>query len=271
MLLPVPIVAQRDPPHRFSDRLRREGFRTATAREVDGRARLEHAEGPPRVALAREDQRFPGGLGELESGRTESAFAIGEGAIDHASERFAAERLERNHPTTGEQGRDHAKGRVLGRRTDERHGARLDVREQRVLLRLVQAMDLVHEENRSQARATSGLDGFADLRHTGRHRGERSEACLLHVAEDPRQRRLATAGRPPENQGRQSTLGDQRMQRSTRCQQLLVADEIVEAPGAHAFGERSVWFEAPLGAFRKQVEGLVGGHVPMLAETPPGS
>ena len=57
---------------------------------------------------------------------------------------------------------------VLGRRADERDRAVLDVRQQRVLLGLVEAMDLVEEEDRARA-----VQGEPVLRLGDRARGPR--------------------------------------------------------------------------------------------------
>jgi len=55
--------------------------------------------------------------------------------------------LEHVDATAGEEGRDDLEGRVLGGRAHQDDRAVLDVREEGVLLRLVEAVDLVHEEH----------------------------------------------------------------------------------------------------------------------------
>ena len=54
-------------------------------------------------------------------------------------------------PRPGDQRANDLKERILGGRTDEGDGAVLDVREQGVLLGLVPAVDLIHEQDRSLA------------------------------------------------------------------------------------------------------------------------
>ena len=56
--------------------------------------------------------------------------------------------LELVHLRAGEERGVHLEVRVLGRRADQRHEPFLDAGEQRVLLRLVEAVDLVEEEDR---------------------------------------------------------------------------------------------------------------------------
>ncbi len=82
--------------------------------------------------------------------------------------------------------------------------AGLDVRQERVLLRLVEAMDLVDEEHRAAAgRAaprTGRRDDVLDLADAGGHRAERDELGVGRCRQEPRERRLACARRAPENQ-----------------------------------------------------------------------
>src|SRR3712207_9400271 len=68
--------------------------------------------------------------------------------------------------------------RVLGRRADERDRARLHVREESVLLRLVQPMDLVGEEDRPAAEGAAVLglgNDLADSRQAFAAGGGRNE------------------------------------------------------------------------------------------------
>ena len=56
----------------------------------------------------------------------------------------------------------HLEVRVLGRRADQRHQPLLDRGQQRVLLSLVEAVDLVEEEDRRLARSSAALGGALD-------------------------------------------------------------------------------------------------------------
>ena len=90
----------------------------------------------------------------------------------------ALKRLEDDHAAPREQGRVDLERRVLGRGPDQADRAVLDRPEQGVLLRLVEAMDLVDEEDRPSVAALAfpGLvDGRPNLAHAGEDRGERDE------------------------------------------------------------------------------------------------
>ena len=70
---------------------------------------------------------------------------------------FLAERLQLVDLDAREQGGVDLEVRVLGRRADQRHEALLDRRQERVLLRLVEAVDLVEEEDRPLPRPAEPL------------------------------------------------------------------------------------------------------------------
>src|SRR5207249_240014 len=75
--------------------------------------------------------------------------ALGVDAAAHeGARRVLVEGLEPEERRTAEQRRIHLEVRVLGGRADEYEQPRLDAREQRVLLRLVEPVDLVEEEDR---------------------------------------------------------------------------------------------------------------------------
>ena len=94
-------------------------------------------------------------------------------------DRRCVERLQHEHLRAREQRRVHLERRVLGRRADEHDVAGFDARQERVLLRLVEAVDLVDEEDRAAARAAARLLGLghhlADLLDAREHRAERDE------------------------------------------------------------------------------------------------
>ena len=83
----------------------------------------------------------------------QAALLVGQRAADDGPDLVVGQRLEPPdaHPRQ-ERGVD-LEVRVLGRRADERDRAVLDVRQEGVLLGLVEAVDLVEEEEASASRA----------------------------------------------------------------------------------------------------------------------
>ena len=133
--------------------------------------------------------------------------------------------------------------RVFGGRADEDDVAGLDARQEGVLLRLVEAVNLVDEDNRAApgrpAQAFGLRHHLADFLDARQHGAERDEPRLRRVGDDPRERRLAGARRPPEDDRLEQVALDRLAQRPAGCQQLLLADEFVEGPRPHPLGERS--------------------------------
>ena len=111
--------------------------------------------------------------------------------------------------------------RVLGGGADQRDQARLHHGQQRVLLRLVEAVDLVEEQDRAAAVRRRAGRGPAPI--TGRHvrlahlhRRQLLELRAGGVRDDPRERRLPGAGRAVEDRGRHAILLDRPPQRACR-------------------------------------------------------
>ena len=79
------------------------------------------------------------------------AALVGEGAVEQRDEFVFGERLKSVDAAAGEQRGDDFEGGVLGGGADKPDGAALDVGKEGILLRLVEAMDLVDEEDGARA------------------------------------------------------------------------------------------------------------------------
>ena len=133
---------------------------------------------------------------------------------------------------------------ILGRGADQRDQPVLHGGQQRVLLGLVEAVDLVQEEHRP---ATSAADPIARPRHHRPHLGAtgRDGALLLKggagsVGDEAGQSRLAAAGRTMQDHRMGMPLLDRPAQRRSRRQHPLLADQLVEGARPHAGGQRSI-------------------------------
>ena len=117
-----------------------------------------------------------------------------------------------------------------------------DVRQKRVLLRLVEAVDLVDEEHRPPpalaARALGGGDDLLDLLDAGRHGAERDEVGAGERREQSRQRRLARARRAPEDQRMQRAVIERLCERPAGAEEVILSDELVERARPHPLGQR---------------------------------
>jgi hypothetical protein len=103
-------------------------------------------------------------------------------------------------------------------------------------------VNLVDEHDRAPAAAAAEPLGFAhhltDLLDPREHGAERHEPRPGRVGDDSRKRRLAGAGRAPEDDRLQKVALDRFAQRLPGRKELLLADELVEGPRPHPLGER---------------------------------
>ena len=118
---------------------------------------LERRKGASRVAAAPfRAMARSASSSAVRSARAEAVRRVVERAPQELDEVVCRERLEAEHLAPGEERCVHREARVLGRRPDEDDRPVLDVRQERVLLRLVEPMDLVDEDDRALARETPG-------------------------------------------------------------------------------------------------------------------
>ena len=185
-------------------------------------------------------------------------------ALEDGSQIVSRVALELVQPAARHERPDDRVERVLGRGADQRHEPGLHDRQQRVLLRLVEAVDLVDEEHRAPALRTQPLTGAPDHRLdvglAGRDRRELFERRFRARRDDARERGLAGAGRAEEDRRRHAVLLDRPPQRRPLAHELRLAGELVERSRAHAVGERRVRRAPLLGRVVEQAhEGTLGG------------
>ena len=188
---------------------------------------------------------------------------IRESARDDLRDLLLPERLQDEHAAPREQRRDDLEARILGRRADEHDRAVLDEGKERVLLRLVEAMDLVDEEDRSRAVEREARDRLRrdalDVRDPGRHGGEELEVRVDGPRDEAREGRLAAAGRAPEDErGFELPVLEDAPEDLPFADEILLADELVEAPRTHPLrqGRRHIALEEILHGSR-----VIGGFL----------
>ena len=164
--------------------------------------------------------------------------------LDDRDDVFLGEGVELDHRAAREKRRVHLEVRVLRRRPDQRHETVLDRVQHRVLLRLVEAMDLVDEEDRAEAvRAepfACGRDDAADVVDPGGDGGDLLERGAGPLGDDASDRRLAGAGRAEEDHRGRPVLFDRQPERRARAQDVLLSDELLERARSEANREGRV-------------------------------
>ncbi len=169
-------------------------------------------------------------------------LAVGERPRQQPADVLDRQRPELVDLRAAEQRRVDLEEGVLGRRPDQGHEALLDGREQGVLLGLVEAVDLVEEEDRRLAGGAAALGRALDHRPhlgpAGVHRRLLLEGAARRGGDDPRERRLARPGRPVEDHRVRLAGLDRGSQGRPLGEQVLLADELVERGRAHAHRQR---------------------------------
>jgi hypothetical protein len=183
------------------------------------------------------------GLGG-EGDRAGQAAFVDQGAANQTADGVVIEGLQGEQDAARQQRRDHREVRVLGRGGEQRDRAVLDGCEQGVLLCLGEAVHLVDEQDGGRAAgaapAPGGVDDGADVLDAGGQRGERDERAVGGAGDQVRDGGLAAARRPPEDDGEGAVARDELAQGRPGGEQVALADELVEGPGAHAYGQGRV-------------------------------
>ena len=144
--------------------------------------------------------------------------------------------VEHQHSAARQERAVDFKRRILGGRADECDGAVFDCVQQCILLRLVEAMDLVDEEYGAFAVTFFGLrllNGFAQIFHAGEDGGQGDEVESAAVGEQAREGCFACAGCAPENQrGQRAAAREQSSQDAAFADEMRLADKLRQANAA---------------------------------------
>ena len=206
-----------------------------------GRRLLQVGQRAPGVA-ARQPQQAGARLGGelVPSGE---ATRVDDRPVDQLPDVLVGERPQREQQRAGEQRGDHREGRVLRGGRDQRHQPVLDGRQQHVLLGLGEPVHLVHEQDgRAAARQLppGGLQFGPELAHPRRDGGELHEPPVGAAGDDGGDGRLAHARWPPEEHRHGGRSLGEPPQRRARCEQVLLADDLVQAARPHPHRQRGL-------------------------------
>jgi hypothetical protein len=116
------------------------------------------------------------------------------------------------------------------------------VREEGVLLRFVEAVNLVDEDEGAGAVLAGALrvgHDLLDLFDSGKHGGELDELRFGHGRDDLCERGLARARRSPEDERAHVVALDLRAQRLACADEVLLAGKFFERARAHAVSQRT--------------------------------
>ena len=219
--------------------------------------RLQRVEGVPGVAVGPVDQVGQGVVVKGQAPAAEAPLGVGQGPGDDQLEVAGAQRLQPEQQRAAHQGRVHGEERVLGGRPDQHHRAVLDPGQQGVLLALVEAVDLVDEQDAPAPQGAEPLAGRGQQRphvlDPGAGRRQLLEMGPGGLGDDVGQGGLPRPGRPPQDHRPQLVGLDQRPQRALGPEHVPLPDELLKGPWPHPRGQRRVLVGEPLGPLREQV------------------
>ena len=164
-------------------------------------------------------------------------------AADDDGQLLLGERLELVDLCAREQRRIDLEVGVLGRRADQRDEALLDGGQQRILLRLVEAVDLVEEQDRARrpsCRAARGR-GRAPRARPSRSPTPRTAPRTPRRCSQRRCARASSCRSPADRRRSTSARGPRRSRAAGRlpcAEHVLLPDELVERPRSQALRER---------------------------------
>ena len=190
------------------------------------------------IAVGQPDQARAGIFVEIQISQRPLARPVEQGA--HLG---LVERLQHIDRRPRQQGRIDLERRVFGRCTDEGEQAALDKRQKAVLLRLVETVDFIDEEDGPPALRPPHLGLGHRLAHfldAGEDRRQRDELATELGRHHARQRCLAHARRPPEDHRMRLPRLESQAQRLTRPEQVLLADHLVRCLRPQLLGQRSM-------------------------------
>ena len=202
---------------------------------------FEQGQGAAHITIGGLGDHAERGLGNSQLQCTESALGIAQRALERSDDRLDRHRIHHMHAATREQRRIQLERWILRRRSDEQNDAFLDMRQKRILLRLVETMHLVDEQHAALALGKTDLsvgERSADIGQARQHCRNRLETRVRIFREQQRQRGLAAAWRSPQHHRMHVPGLDASAQRCTRPEQTRLPDDFIERLRTHAFGQR---------------------------------
>ena len=140
--------------------------------------------------------------------------------------------MKHQHPRPRQQRGVELEGGIFGGGADQHHGAVFHHGQKRILLRAVEPMHLVDEQQRSLAGLAPGarrVERLLQIGDAGKHRRELLEMQFGGIRQQPRHRGLAGARRSPEDQRAQRARRQHACQRAVGAEDMILADDIRRA------------------------------------------
>ena len=205
-------------------------------------ANFQRVQAFPRIPITHLCQ-MPSRVGiHLDPILAEAAFGIIQRAVDQFLQLLDTQRLELKNLRARNQRAVHIEKWVVSRSTDQAQISALHIWQENVLLRLVEVMNFVDEQNGFLAGRSKPIRGSRHypphLRDVAFHSTEALEFRACHVRDDLRERRFTGAGRAGQNDGRQPVGLNRAPQKFSRREDVFLPDKFFKGARAHAGSER---------------------------------
>ncbi len=167
---------------------------------------------------------------------------MGFGAGKQRLKAFVVQALEGKHARPRQKRRVELEGRVLGGGADEDDSAVLHIGQEGILLRAVEAVDLVDEQEGTLAvfaACARRIEHLAQISHPGLDGGELLEMKVGKFGKEPRHSGLAGAGRSPEDHRAEPAGLDHAGEDAVLSEKMVLAHHLLERRGTQAIGERA--------------------------------
>ena len=167
----------------------------------------------------------------------QTALLVDKRTVHELVDRAIRERLQAHHARPGQQCRIDLERRVLRGGAEQCDQPAFDMRKHRILLRLVEAMDLIDEEDGALSNTCAlarALDDRAQVGHAGCCCTHRLERGCSQRRDKHRHRRLAGTRWSPQDHRRNLTGIECAAQHTPLPQHVFLAHELVERPRPHA-------------------------------------
>ena len=223
----------------------------------EGDSHLERVQRSARVAV--------GPVRQVGQGVVVGLRVLGrQAAVQQHPQRVVAQRLQPEERRSRQERSVDLEVGVLGGGADQGEHTLFDRGQQGVLLRLVEAVHLVEEQDRAlpvlRQAAARELDDVAHVLHTCRHRRARLEGPAGRARHQPGERGLARARRSPQDHRRQPVGLDEGAQRLSRAEESLLAHHLVERRRAQPGRERRLGRQPLLQRGPEEVAFVGRGH-----------
>jgi hypothetical protein len=206
------------------------------------RGKFEYVEGGTGITVGKDSYLLQRVLVDDYGELSQATLFIFEGTFQDGQYLFFAEAVEGEDAAAGEKGGVDLEAGVFGRGSYEGDDAALDMGQDGILLGFVEAVDFVDEQDGA---LFGELAQFASIFHyfaqVGDARGdgaERDEVSMGLAGNYFGEGGFSAAGWSPEDDGGNTVLFDAAAQGASRCQEMSLADDLVECARAYTRGQR---------------------------------